>query len=46
MAKKSGGKAAAFGKNHGGADNMKSGLVTSPMSTKMIPKGGKMAGGK
>jgi len=44
MAKGKGGK--AFGKSHGGADNMKTGLVTSPMSSKMVPKGGKMAGGK
>ncbi len=40
------GKGKQFGKSGGGTDGMKNGLVTSPMSTKMIPKGGKMSGGK
>jgi hypothetical protein len=38
MAKK-GGKG-GFGQQHGGADSMKSKLVHSPMSSKMVPKGG------
>jgi len=40
------GKGKAFGKNHGGADNMKTGLVTSAMSPKMMPKGKSMGGKK
>lgn len=40
MAGKKGGKS-GFGKMHGGGDNLKTGLVHSPMSGKMIPKGGK-----
>jgi len=40
------GKGKAFGKNHGGSDNMKGSLVTSVMSPKMMPKGKAMGGGK
>ena len=40
MAKGKGG----FGKNHGGAEGFKNKVVQSPMSSKMVPKGGKMAG--
>lgn len=35
-----------FGKMHGGATNMKSKLVVSPMAGKMAAKGGKMGGRK
>jgi hypothetical protein len=40
------GKGKAFGKNNGGADNMKGSLVTSAMSSKMMPKGKAMGGKK
>jgi hypothetical protein len=43
--KKSGGKS-GFGQQHGGGDNIKSKLVHSPMSSKMIPKGGSKLGKK
>lgn len=39
--KKSGGKG-SFGKSGGGSEGFKNKLVDSPMSSKMVPKGGKM----
>ncbi len=38
--KKSGSAKGGFGKNHGGAANMQSKLVTGPMAPAMVPKGG------
>lgn len=41
---KKGGK--AFGKSGGGAEGFKNKVVSSVMSSKMVPKGGKASGGK
>ncbi len=38
------GKAGTFGKSGGGADGMKSKLLDSPMSGKMVSGAGKLAG--
>ncbi len=35
-----------FGKSGGGADGFKNKVVQSPMAAKMVPKGGKLSGGK
>lgn len=39
------GKGKRFGKAGGGSDGFSNKVVKSPMSAKMLPKGGKMAGG-
>lgn len=44
MAKKMG--KGSFGKSGGGADGFKNKVVDSPMAKAMVPKGGKIGGGK
>lgn len=39
---KKGKAAGGFGKNHGGGDSFKNKTVQSVMSSKMLPKGGKL----